>query len=134
MNSGNNDTILTAPAKTPGKYSPGTWRNRNVSTTQAKFSVGELIHHQLFDYRGVVVDVDPDFQGTEDWYDTMARTQPPRDRPWYHVLVDESEHRTYVAERNLEADRSGAPIHHPEVSIHFEGLKAGRYVPRRREN
>ena len=105
-----------------------------MSTINAKFSVGQLVHHQIFDYRGVIVDVDPRFMGSQDWYRQMARTKPPRDRPWYHVLVDEFEHRTYVAERNLEADPTHAPIRHPDVAAHFTGLKEGRYVLRRRQN
>ena len=52
------------------------------SARQARFAPGELVHHKLFDYRGVVVDVDPEFQGSEDWYQQMARTKPPTDR-WF---------------------------------------------------
>lgn len=108
--------------------------DKDVSTIKAKFSVGQLIHHQIFDYRGVIVDVDPRFMGSQDWYRQIAKTNPPRDRPWYHVLVDDFEHRTYVAERNLEANPTDAPIQHPDVATHFTGIKEGRYVPRRRQN
>jgi heat shock protein HspQ len=69
-----------------------------TSITRVKFSVGELIHHRLFDYRGVIVDVDQSFQGTDEWYQSVAKSRPPRDEPWYHVLVHDSEHSTYVAE------------------------------------
>lgn len=62
--------------------------------TEAKFRPGQLVHHRLFDYRGVVVDADPEFQGTEEWYEVMARSRPPRDRPWYHVLVHGADHHT----------------------------------------
>jgi heat shock protein HspQ len=109
-------------------------KNTAASTIKAKFSVGQLIHHQIFDYRGVIVDVDPRFMGTQEWYREMAKSNPPRDRPWYHVLVDEFEHRTYVAERNLEADPNPAPIRHPEVALHFGSLKGDHYIPRRRQN
>ncbi len=108
-----------------------------ASTTNrrtARFRVGQLIHHKLFDYRGVVVDVDPVFQGSEAWYEAMARSRPPKDRPWYHVLVHEAEHMTYVAERNLEPDDSGAPVRHPAIGLYFEGFEDGRYLARRRAN
>lgn len=95
----------------------------------AKYNVGQLIHHRLFDYRGVVVDVDPIFQGTEDWYETMARSRPPKDRPWYHVLVHDAAHMTYVSERNLEPDASGDPIRHPALDRFFGGLVDGAYRP-----
>ena len=94
----------------------------------AKFQVGELIHHKRFDYRGVVVDVDASFSGTEEWYDTMARSNPPKDEPWYHVLVHQAEHSTYVAERNLEADPTGEPVAHPFLDQFFDKMQNGVYV------
>ncbi len=94
----------------------------------ADFSVGQLIQHRRFDYRGVIVDVDPTFQGTEEWYEEMARSRPPRDKPWYHVLVDGASHTTYVAERNLEADTSGKPIYHPALDHFFARFEDGHYI------
>ena len=105
-----------------------------MNTTAAKFGPGDLITHALFDYRGVVIDIDPHFLGTTEWYDAVAKSKPPKDRPWYHVLVDGSFIQTYVAERNLEHDPSGKPIDHPEISIYFSGLTDGGYVPRQKSN
>ena len=99
-------------------------------SSAARFAVGELVHHRRFDYRGVVVDVDATFQGTDEWYETMARSRPPRDQPWYHVLVDEATHMTYVAERNLEAEPSPDPIRHPLLGHFFDRIEDGRYKPR----
>ena len=96
-------------------------------TASARFAVGELVRHRLFGYRGVVVDVDPVFQLSEEWYHVMARSRPPKDRPWYHVLVHDAVHSTYVAERNLDADDSGEPIRHPEVESTFTRFENGRY-------
>jgi heat shock protein HspQ len=89
--------------------------------------VGQVVHHLRFDYRGVVVDADATFQGSDEWYDQMARSRPPRDAPWYHVLVDGAEHSTYVAERHLEPDESGDPIDHPMLDAFFERFGGGRY-------
>ena len=94
---------------------------------EAKFAVGGLIHHVRFDYRGVVVDVDATFQGTDEWYEQMARSRPPRDAPWYHVLVHDETHMTYVAERNLEPDTSREPIRHPLLDHFFDAFADGRY-------
>ena len=74
-----------------------------MSGEQAQFHIGQLVHHLLFDYRGVIFDVDRQFEGDDAWYDAMARSRPPRDKPWYHVLVHGADHTTYVAERNLDA-------------------------------
>ena len=100
----------------------------------AEFSVGQLVHHRLFDYRGVIVDVDPVFQGTDEWYEQVALTRPPRGKPWYHVLVHSANRETYVAERNLEPDPSGEPVEHPLVSEYFDDFRNGSYISRRRSN
>ena len=86
---------------------------------QAKFSIGQCIYHRLFGYRGVVVDVDPEFLGEDEWYEANARSRPPRDEPWYHVLVHESSNQTYVAERNLMEDDTREPVNHPLVDRFF---------------
>jgi len=104
---------------------------RDLDGPRARFTVGELVQHRLFDYRGVVFDVDPVFSGTEEWYAQMARSRPPRDRPWYHVLPHGAGHTTYVAERNLEPDPSGQPIAHPLVDELFVDFEGGRYRLRR---
>lgn len=95
--------------------------------SEAKFFVGQLIHHNKFNYRGVVVDVDAEFQGTEDWYQQIARSHPPKDQPWYHVLVDGAAHMTYVAERHLESTLSDTPINNPGVDVFFTDFKDGVY-------
>jgi heat shock protein HspQ len=94
----------------------------------AKFFVGQVVYHHRFDYRGVVYDVDPTFQGTDKWYDAVARSRPPKDQPWYHVLVDLGGHTTYVAERHLEPDSVGGPIEHPLLGELFGTFQDGRYT------
>jgi heat shock protein HspQ len=96
--------------------------------TRVKFSVGELVHHKLFGYRGVIVDVDRNFQGAEEWYEMVAQSRPPKNRPWYHVLVHGGDHSTYVAERNLEADASVEPISHPMIERFFSEFDNGKYI------
>lgn len=98
-----------------------------MGTAEARFRVGQLVHHRLFDYRGIIFDVDASFAGSEEWYEMMARSRPPKDQPWYHVLVHEAAHTTYVAERNLEADLSGEPINHPAIGELFDRLSDGNY-------
>lgn len=95
---------------------------------RARFRVGQMIHHKRFDYRGVIVDVDATFEGTDEWYEAMARSRPPKDQPWYHVLVDGAAHMTYVTEQNLEPDLSGQPIAHPALDHFFDELRDGLYV------
>lgn len=97
-------------------------------TTKASFSVGELVHHKLFDYRGVVVDVDPQFMLSDEWYENVAVSRPPKDEPWYHVLVHNATHDTYVAERNLEPDLSREPVQHPLVDVQFTAFRNGKYI------
>jgi heat shock protein HspQ len=105
-----------------------------VQQSTAKFAIGQLVCHKLFHYRGVIVDVDPVFQGSDDWYERMAQSRPPKDRPWYHVLVDNADYETYVAERNLDLDISGKPINHPAIGLFFDELRDGIYLYQRSIN
>lgn len=101
---------------------------------QAKFAIGQIIKHKLFNYRGVIIDVDFNFLGSEEWYEKVARTKPPKDQPWYHVLVDNSIQQTYVAERNLEVSEVITPINHPVLESYFSRLESGQYIPLARKN
>jgi heat shock protein HspQ len=101
---------------------------------QAKFNVGQIIHHKLFNYRGVIFDVDPAFQGSDEWYDTVAKSHPPKDQPWYHVLVHNGGYNTYVAERNLEEDWSSDDIENPLVEAFFSKFENGVYISNRPNN
>ncbi len=102
-----------------------------MTTISAKFHVGQIIHHKLFEYRGVVIDVDPQFKGSDVWYKSNAKSTPPKDIPWYHVLVDNSDIQTYVAERNLEPDAEGGPIRHDKVTHFFDDLTDDGYQLRK---
>jgi heat shock protein HspQ len=105
-----------------------------VSQGRARFSVGQIVYHRRFGYRGVVFDVDPVFASSDEWYEQVALSRPPKDAPWYHVLPDGMEHTTYVAERNLEPDAGDAPVRHPLLAELFAGRVGGRYTRRRRVN
>ena len=94
---------------------------------QAQFSIGQVIVHKKFNYRGVIFDVDAEYSGTEQWYEEVARSRPPKDKPWYHVLVDGQLMTTYVAEKHLEQDASPAPISHPLTENYFDRFEKGSY-------
>jgi heat shock protein HspQ len=105
--------------------------NGTITSSTALFEVGQIVHHRLFDYRGVVLDVDPDFQAGDAWYQKMARSRPPKDKPWYHVLVEDGEDATYVAERNLEPASDLGPISHSLLDRGLMRYEDGRYVVER---
>jgi heat shock protein HspQ len=94
---------------------------------QAKFAIGQCVCHRLFDYRGVIVDVDPVFMGNDAWYDQVAQSRPPKNQPWYHILVHDEDHETYVAERNLIEDESCEPVNHPMLGEFFVDFNHGLY-------
>lgn len=91
----------------------------------AKFEQGQLIYHRRYAYRGVILQVDPFCRAPDAWY-RRNRTQPPRDQPWYHVLVHGGDE-TYVAEENLAIDASGEQVAHPLVEAIFPIFLNGRY-------
>ena len=100
----------------------------------ACFHVGQIVRHKLFDYRGVVFNVDAVFSGDDEWYEHVAKSRPPKGAPWYHVLPSGQQHTTYVAERNLEADDSTEAIEHPLVAALFGDVTEGGYVSREKLN
>ena len=103
--------------------------------SDAQFFIGQQVQHRLFKYRGLIYDVDPVFTGSEEWYEAMAKSRPPKNAPWYHVLVHEADHTTYVAERNLEPGlRSEQPIEHPLVGRFFDKFSDGFYSNSLEEN
>ena len=105
-----------------------------MTVENAKYAIGQVIHHRLFGYRGLIYDVDPCFQYTEQWYNTMAHSRPARNQPWYHILVDHSDLITYVAEQYLEDDDGDLPIEHPDISKYFHDCDQGMYTPKRLQN
>ncbi len=94
---------------------------------KSNYKIGQLVHHKLFDYRGVILKVDYSFKLNDSWYESMAKSKPPKDKPWYYVLVHNQTHTTYVAERNLAPDDSNQEIIHPMVPIYFTTLNNGIY-------
>jgi heat shock protein HspQ len=102
---------------------------------QARYSLGDIVRHRVFQFRGVVFDVDPVFNNTEEWYQSIpAHVRPRKDQPFYHVLARnaESTYQAYVSEQNLLSDSDGGPVSHPLIDDLFEGLRDGRYSPRAR--
>ena len=73
-------------------------------SAKAKYCIGQLIQHKLFDYRGIILGVDLEFKSSDEWYEMVAKSRPPKNEPWYHVLVHQKGHQTYVAEQNLQID------------------------------
>jgi len=96
--------------------------------SEPHFTIGQIVHHRRFDYRGVIIDIDLAFAHTVDWYDLMAKSEPDKDQPWYRVLVHLSDHETYVAQSNLEPDLSGEPIVHPRIDEAFDEWVDGYYA------
>lgn len=102
--------------------------------TLARFSIGDVVRHRLFAFRGVVFDIDPVFANSEEWYESIPEEiRPPRDQPFYHLLAEneESSYVAYVSQGNLVADAEGGPVDHPNVPELFEQFKDGRYRMRR---
>ena len=101
----------------------------------AKFRIGQVVRHRLFPFRGVIFDVDPEFNNTEEWYQAIpAEVRPRKDQPFYHLLAEnsDSQYLAYVSEQNLLDDSGGAPLHHPQIREFFDKLPDGRYEPKAR--
>ncbi|MER8899280.1 heat shock protein HspQ [Mesorhizobium sp. M0676] len=100
----------------------------------AKFSIGQVVRHRLFPFRGIIFDVDPQFANTDEWYEAIpADVRPRKDQPFYHLLAEnsETEYIAYVSEQNLLEDQSGEPVRHPQIGEMFYKRPDGRYEPKR---
>ena len=100
----------------------------------AKYQIGQVVRHRLFPFRGVVFDIDPIFNNTEEWYQSIpAEVRPNKDQPFYHLFAenDETEYIAYVSEQNLLEDQSGEPVRHPQIKEMFDKKPDGRYEPKR---
>ncbi|MCB8837115.1 heat shock protein HspQ [Aurantimonas sp. VKM B-3413] len=96
----------------------------------ARFSIGQIVRHRIYPFRGVIFDVDPEFGNTEEWYQAIPEGMRPRkDQPFYHLFAEnsESEYIAYVSEQNLVPDENDAPIRHPQVKDVFDGPVEGTY-------
>ncbi|MCW4114566.1 heat shock protein HspQ [Aurantimonas sp. MSK8Z-1] len=96
----------------------------------ARFSIGQIVRHRIYPFRGVIFDVDPVFDNTEEWYEAIPLDiRPRKDQPFYHLFAEnaDSEYVAYVSEQNLEIDDSDLPIRHPQVSELFDGPVEGAY-------
>ena len=95
-----------------------------------KFSVGQIVQHRHYAFRGVIFDVDPTFSNSEEWLESIPEeVRPKRDQPYYHLLAENEEttYIAYVSEQNLEPDLSGQPVRHPQVKDFFSKLEGGTY-------
>ena len=103
---------------------------QKIDMPKANFAIGDVVRHRLFDFRGVIFDVDPIFANSEEWYDSIPEdVRPPKEQPFYHLLAEnaESSYVAYVSQQNLVPDDSDEPVDHPAIATMFDGLEGGRY-------
>ena len=116
-------------------YSPQAGRRIEAPLhSRARFAIGDVVRHRLFDFRGVVFDIDPVFANSDEWYEAIpAAVRPSREQPFYHLLAEnaDSSYVAYVSQQNLLSDSENGPVDHPQVPELFEGFAEGRYRLRR---
>ena len=103
---------------------------QHMDMPEARFGIGDVVRHKMFDFRGVIFDVDPFFANSDEWYEAIPEPlRPSKDQPFYHLLAEnaESSYVAYVSQQNLVADHSDDPVDHPAIPSMFEGLEDGRY-------
>jgi len=102
-----------------------------ASKNVAKFSIGTIVKHRHFDFRGVIYDVDFEFNNSEEWYQSIPKdVRPRKDQPFYHLLAESNEltYEAYVSEQNLLIDNSRQPVKHPLINEIFVGKKGSNYL------
>lgn len=99
--------------------------------TIAKYHIGQLVRHRVFEFRGVIFDVDPEFANTQEWYEAIPEEiRPKKDQPFYHLYAEneDSEYIAYVSEQNLLIDESNEPLRHPQLDEMFYKDSDGSYL------
>ena len=94
------------------------------------FNIGDIVKHRIYPFRGVIVDVDPEFSNTEEWYQSIpAEIRPSRNQPYYHLMAENTEtfYTAYVSQQNLVDDGDNGPLEHPDLDEIFSGMKKGKY-------
>lgn len=97
---------------------------------EAKFVIGDVVRHRIFPFRGVIFDVDPVFNNTEEWWLSIpAAMRPRKDQPFYHLLAEneDTEYIAYVSEQNLLPDEDNGPVRHPQIKEVFGDFNGTRY-------
>ena len=105
-------------------------KSRKKNMRKAKFALGQVVRHRFYPFRGVVFDIDPVFNNSEDWWLAIpAEIRPVKEQPYYHLLAEnaETEYIAYVSEQNLLPDDSGQPLRHPQLGDFFVEEEDGRY-------
>jgi heat shock protein HspQ len=105
-------------------------QNVMVKERRARYAIGEVVKHRFFPFRGIIFDVDPEFDNTEDWWLSIPEEiRPEKDQPYYHLLAEneDTEYVAYVSEQNLLPDDSGEPLRHPQLGDLFDELENGEY-------
>lgn len=103
---------------------------QEVQPRVARFNIGQIVKHRVFAFRGVIFDIDPEFNNTEEWWLAIPEeVRPRKDQPFYHLLAEneETEYIAYVSEQNLLIDDSGLPVRHPQIPEVFGKLHNGVY-------
>tara|TARA_Y100000992_G_C20974364_1_gene354285 strand:+ start:140 stop:466 length:327 start_codon:yes stop_codon:yes gene_type:complete len=102
----------------------------NLKEKKAKFSIGDVVKHKHFDFRGVIYDVDFEFNNSEEWYQSIPKdVRPKKDQPFYHLLAENNEvtYEAYVSEQNLILDNSKKPVRHPLITEIFSEKRGSAY-------
>jgi heat shock protein HspQ len=97
---------------------------------EARFSIGDVVRHRIFDFRGVVFDIDPVFANSEEWYQAIPESvRPHKDQPFYHLFAEnaDSSYIAYVSQQNLLPDAENGPVNHPSIEGYFEPWSGNRY-------
>ncbi|MEM7767052.1 MAG: heat shock protein HspQ [Pseudomonadota bacterium] len=106
------------------------YRPRNESARVAKFQIGQVVRHRMFPFRGVIFDVDPEFNNTDEWYESIPEeVRPDKAQPYYHLFAENerTHYVAYVSEQNLLPDDTDEPVNHPDILDVFEETDKGQY-------
>ena len=114
------------------------WGNNIFETEKTSPTIGSSVKHRIYGFRGLVFDVDAEFNNTDEWYESIpVDARPRKNQPFYHLFAetpspDQSPYIAYVSEQNLIPDDDESPIEHPDIKEFFEQTSDGKFIPRQK--
>ena len=102
-----------------------------MNIQKTRFTIGQVVRHRIYPFRGVIIDVDPEFDNSEEWWQSIPEeVRPGKDQPFYHLLAENENtaYEAYVSEQNLLVDDSGIPVNHPQVAEMFGEFRGDSYA------
>ncbi|XP_045615384.1 uncharacterized protein [Procambarus clarkii] len=106
---------------------------RNIRPQGLKWRIGQVVKHNLWGYKAVIIGWDPKSKAPEEWISKMHQDNKHwKEQPNYALLVDtgdrEAAQITYVPQENISPILNHE-VKHPDLNQYFDFYDGAQYIP-----